>query len=557
MYVHFYTIHDAHIRMAAVSKKSERKSRRAEELLESLLIDKSSVEYTGRELGVGSYGRVVEMRMNRVKCAGKKLYREAFQSTQSDKILERFADECIRLSALRHPNIVQFLGLVIEDESSTIMVTELLPFSLSKCLSQYPAIPIHLKNSMLLDIALGLVYLHAKGIIHRDLSSNNVLLTSSLQAKIADFGIAKVLTSCQDFTMTMLQGTADFMPPEATMANAEGQVMYDYKADIFSLGHVMLHITVQQLVPLPPKMRADCTIHNQTVFVVSEIERRKELIDRMGEKHHLRELACLCLKDNPTERPTPVQVVDILEEFCHQMNAKRANMIELVSRVAELEAEVARKAIQDGVISSQCPAQIALVSNAAVIPFQSTKIGSCTTSVIPALPLQAIDSKVSQVPAISCGVDKLQSPVESTSNGVDIDKTGNEMHTYSRVTKHQRNKPRDINDTKEEDLSNLYVPLSTVGEKKVKPLPLPPTKAKQPQTKDASGTSSPVPKPPQKATAEASPIVSLQKGGGSLYRQSASGRRQQDAGVSRFNTVHPVPKPRRCNRSLKEAGFEL
>lgn len=326
--------------MATVTKRKEKKKKRIDELLKSLCIDKSKVEETGVELGMGSYGRVVELKVNGAKCAGKKLYREAFQSSQSSKILEQFADECIRLSTLRHPNIVQFLGLVIENESSTIMITEILQFSLSKCLSLYPDIPLHLKNTILLDVALGLVHLHSKGIIHRDLSSNNVLLTSALQAKIADFGIAKVLTSCQDFSMTMLHGTADFMPPEATIANAEGRVVYDYKMDIFSFGHMVLHIAVQRLVSLLPKVRI---APDGAALFASEISRRKELFDLMGERHHLRELACLCLRDDPSERLTAVQIVDIMEGFCTEMKPTFSNTLELIKRISTLESEMAAK----------------------------------------------------------------------------------------------------------------------------------------------------------------------------------------------------------------------
>ena len=515
--------------MAAVSKK---RSKRAEDLLEGLLIDKSIIEDTGKELGVGAYGRVVELKMNRVKCAGKKLYREAFQgAVQSDKILERFADECIRLSALRHPNIVQFLGLVIEDECSTIMVTELLPFSLSKCLSLYPAIPLHLKNTILLDIALGLVYLHSKGIIHRDLSSNNVLLTSALQAKIADFGIAKVLTSCHDFAMTMLQGTADFTPPEATMANADGLVVYDYKADIFSFGHVILHTSVQQLVPLLPKMRVESTVPHQTVFVVSEIDRRKDLLDRMGDKHYLRDLACRCLKDNPADRPSSIQVVDILEEFCNQMNPKRTNMIELIRKISELEAEIEKSAFHDD-------------GNLTVRASQMTPSSSS------AMPIQA--AKAESSPKL-VHIPSLHNAQEIPSTGdteESKDASENHVHIYSTVNKHKGNKQRSVNDTKAIDgtCTPTAFPI-TDGEKKTKPLPLPPVKAtsKQRQTNDAAEMNPPS-KPPR--SSEDSPEGNaLQKDRGGTF---PSGRKLQTAGASKYNTVHPVPKPRRANLSLRE-----
>ena len=54
-------------------------------------------------------------------------------------------------------------------------------------------VPLHFKLSILVDVVQGLEFLHGQDIIHRDLSSNNVLLTKSLVAKIADLGVAKVI----------------------------------------------------------------------------------------------------------------------------------------------------------------------------------------------------------------------------------------------------------------------------------------------------------------------------------------------------------------------------
>ena len=59
--------------------------------------------------------------------------------------------------------------------------------SLTQCLDQYKMIPNYIKNSILLDVSLGLLYLHKQTppIVHRDLTTNNVLLTSGLKAKIS------------------------------------------------------------------------------------------------------------------------------------------------------------------------------------------------------------------------------------------------------------------------------------------------------------------------------------------------------------------------------------
>ena len=80
------------------------------------------------------------------------------------------------------------------------------------------SIPYHVQVDLLHDIALALTFLHANGIIHRDLSSNNVLLISNVRAKVTDFGTAKLgdlNPRVSHLTFTMCPGTDVYMPPEA------------------------------------------------------------------------------------------------------------------------------------------------------------------------------------------------------------------------------------------------------------------------------------------------------------------------------------------------------
>ena len=92
------------------------------------------------------------------------------------------------MSKLSHPNLVQFLGVCFErspdgNRDIPILVMELLPMSLTQYLEKYDNIPRSIKNSILLDVSLGLLYLHNQSppIAHRDLTANNVLLTSGLK----------------------------------------------------------------------------------------------------------------------------------------------------------------------------------------------------------------------------------------------------------------------------------------------------------------------------------------------------------------------------------------
>ena len=317
------------------------KKRLAEKLLEKLTIKTTSVKETGRVLGTGAYGQVIELEVNHLQCAGKQLEFSRCSPNDLESVLIKFADECIRLSTLRHPNIMQLLGLVIQGEMSVVMVTELLPLNLTSCLSSY-RLSDYLKKSILTDVALGLLYIHDNNIIHRDLTTNNVLLTSGLQAKISDFGMARALPDNYDETMTAIPGTQHYMPPEATTANLEGKVIYTNKLDIFSYGHLMVHTTLQKwLLPLPPKVRIDPCNPNQPVLV-SEIERRAEFLKEMGETHHLRGLVLKCLQDDSTKRPTANEIIVELANVS-VATPSYTNAIEMLNRITELEREVKSK----------------------------------------------------------------------------------------------------------------------------------------------------------------------------------------------------------------------
>ena len=107
--------------------------------------------------------------------------------------MEKYAAECRTLSRLQHPRIVQFMGIYFKPESKLpLMVMELLLTSLGKFLDDVRDIDLSLKLCILQDVCTGLDYLHSRDIIHRDLSHNNVLLDSSLRAKITDMGNSRI-----------------------------------------------------------------------------------------------------------------------------------------------------------------------------------------------------------------------------------------------------------------------------------------------------------------------------------------------------------------------------
>ena len=151
------------------------------------------------------------------------------------------------MAELRHPHIVQFLGLCfLEGSALPVLVMERLDSSLDELLEGAPGLPLALKRSLLADVARGLLYLHTRNppVVHRDLSARNVLLTSSLVAKISDLGNARIVNLRPGQlarTLTHLPGTMVYMPPEAF----DEWSRYGPRLDIFSFGHLTLFTLTQ------------------------------------------------------------------------------------------------------------------------------------------------------------------------------------------------------------------------------------------------------------------------------------------------------------------------
>ena len=136
-------------------------------------------------LGIGSYGKVYKAKCDNLLCAAKLIHETLFDPTAQQLIVpqrehrlpvKRFEQECEFLSTIRYPNIVQYLAIYQDpDTGLPALLMELMDDSLTHFLESSPQlIPYHIQINICLDIALALSFLHSNGIIHRDLSSNNV-----------------------------------------------------------------------------------------------------------------------------------------------------------------------------------------------------------------------------------------------------------------------------------------------------------------------------------------------------------------------------------------------
>ena len=295
----------------------------------------TGVKVTDRKLGRGSYATVLELEYMGLKCAGKKIHEQLLEQGNGSYAVRRFEEECRLLSKVRHSNIVQFLGVYFQQGvRAPILVMEFIPTNLTSCIEQYGCsefFPKEISYSILHDVALGLCYLHSQtpAIIHRDLSSNNVLLTPNMTAKISDLGVTRILnlTPLELSRLTQTPGTPAYMPPEVMVANPK----YDTSVDEFSYGILMIHMFSGRWPQ--PQVGPNRTEPGDRLIPVSEAERRKEFLQAIGNDHPLMDLILKCIKNDPNGRAHTNEIVDRLAELRVKFDISFSNRLEMLTCV--------------------------------------------------------------------------------------------------------------------------------------------------------------------------------------------------------------------------------
>ena len=144
-----------------------------------------------KRAGFGAYGYVFKVNVKGVERIAKKIHSAYVNQVNPEEkrgITSKFRAECIILSKLRHPNIVQFVGVHYGRGGMTdlTLFMECLSSDMDKFLSSHPNLPLSLKLSLLQDVSFGLVYLHecVPPIIHRDLTARNMAFLFQISAKL-------------------------------------------------------------------------------------------------------------------------------------------------------------------------------------------------------------------------------------------------------------------------------------------------------------------------------------------------------------------------------------
>ena len=255
------------------------------------------------------------------------------------------------MSQLRHPHIVQFLGVAyLLGSPIPALLMEKLQTSLDSLLETRPNIPLDIKVHLLTGTARGVVYLHSHTppIAHRDLTARNILIDSGLTAKIADLGVARMVNiqlGQLAATMTAGPGNNLYMPPETVQE--EGSSRYGTAIDIFSFGVVSL-FTLTQIYPKDLKPHTYFDPVTRRLLGRTEIERREDYVEPMkvtfGETHSLVKLTLDCLEHFAETQPSAVDTLRRLEEVERAVpqncNQTKLELIQQLSGKEELIQQI-------------------------------------------------------------------------------------------------------------------------------------------------------------------------------------------------------------------------
>ena len=257
-------------------------------------------------IGSGAFGVVFRGEFNKQPCAIKVLRALADEIQTSYPLSEhakevsvaRFHEECKYLESFKHRNVVHHLATRPHPTSNhLLLVLELMDCSLRQYFTIKPGknpvkLSLTLQSSLCLDIASALEYIHSQSVVHRDLCSDNILLSCGGKtpiAKVCDFGMSRILRS-EALSISLTHGHKGYIPPEAILSESS----CDTNFDIFSFGALMVQIV-------------------RHIPTIKDKQERTHELELIESNHPIKVLMYQCLLENKANRPSATHLMKRLK----------------------------------------------------------------------------------------------------------------------------------------------------------------------------------------------------------------------------------------------------
>eukprot|EP01132_Coremiostelium_polycephalum_P003313 gene3313-4152_t len=271
-------------------------------------IPSADLEYIKR-IGSGTYSKVYKGRY-RDKFVAIKTMRGSNMTTEQ---IEGFKKECDVLSTIQSPFLISFYGSCIEESQLSMVVEYCSKGTLHKILNS-PQLDFDWEKwfRWMTQVVEGVRYLHDMNppMVHRDLKTLNILVSSDWCAKLCDFGLTRTMTMTNVSTLGMLRGTMAYTAPEIY----DG-LLFNTKSDVYSLGVIMWE-TVQRCLTgtyLRPFHDYPISMDIQIIIMTSKNKIRPKINEQCPEE--LKSLITRCWDEIPDKRPNCEEILDTLHRM--------------------------------------------------------------------------------------------------------------------------------------------------------------------------------------------------------------------------------------------------
>ncbi|KAJ1279502.1 hypothetical protein BS78_04G161600 [Paspalum vaginatum] len=286
----------------------------------------------GKLLGSGTFGQVyLGFNSESGKFCAIKEVKVILDDSKSKERLRQLNQEVEMLSQLSHQNIVKYQGSELNDEALSIYLEYVSGGSIHKLLRDYGPFKEPVIRNYTRQILSGLAYLHGRKTVHRDIKGANILVGPNGEVKLADFGMAKHITSLAE--IHSFRGSPYWMAPEVIM-NKNG---YSLEVDIWSLGCTIIEMGTgrhpwHQYGEVPAMFK---------IVNTNEIPEIPDIFSKEG-----KDFLSLCLKRDPTKRPAATWLLGhpFVEDLVQDYQALRGTKCNATFRNGlSLPAEAPRK----------------------------------------------------------------------------------------------------------------------------------------------------------------------------------------------------------------------